>query len=157
MGIVVATRRKKAVCGLFFVRKKHDLLRMVVDGRQPNSFHRMPPHATMASVEALAAVSVEAAWQDRAVLPDDRGPLFAASVDLKDGFHQFLNVHLASWFVFDLAGVTAGDLGVSVVYDAQARSFVPAATDEVVWPAYGGMAMGWSWALWICHETLASP
>ena len=68
MGIVVATRRKKAVCGLLFARKKHDFLRMVVDGRQPNSFHRMPPHLAMASVEALAAVNVEAAWQDRAVL-----------------------------------------------------------------------------------------
>ena len=159
MGIVVATRRKNAVCGLFFARKKHHLLRMVVDmggNRTRSTVHRMPPHTTMASVEGLASVNVEAAWQERVVPPAAQGSLFAASVDLKDGVHQFLNVHLAFWFVFDFACVTVGDLCVSVVCNEQARGYVKAEPDEIVWPAYGGMAMGWSWTLWICHETLAS-
>ena len=155
MGIVVATRRKKATVGLFFVEKKGDRLRMIVDGRQPNQFHRLPPQTSMASVEALAAVQVGADWRQRCSIGSDEAALYAASVDLKDGFHQFKIPHLSEWFVFDMPGVRAMDLGVQQVYDGDVGGFVDVAPDDYVWPAYGGLAMGWSWALWICHETLA--
>ncbi len=110
----------------------------------------------MASVEALAAVQVSADWRHRAAAPAEAGSAWAASVDLKDGFHQFLLPHLAEWFVFDLADVRAAELGVTLVYDGELGTFVDVGADDFVWPAYGGMAMGWSWALWVCHETLAS-
>ncbi|CAK0812001.1 unnamed protein product, partial [Prorocentrum cordatum] len=155
MGIVVATRRKKATVGLFFVEKKGDRLRMIVDGRQPNQYHRLPPQTSMASVEALASVQVGADWRRRCSMKPDEAALYAATVDLKDGFHQFKIPHLSEWFVFDMPGVQAKDLGVHQVYDGDAKAFVDVAPDDYVWPAYGGLAMGWSWALWICHETLA--
>ena len=63
LGMVVATSRKKATVGLFFVKKKkNNMLRMIVDGRQPNQYHRLLPHVSMASVEALGALNVRAAW-----------------------------------------------------------------------------------------------
>lgn len=70
--------------------------------------------------------------------------VWGGSVDLKDGFHQFLN-----------DGVKAGELNLTeVIGEGGQRESVGAG--EYIWPAYGGMAMGWSWALWICRETVAS-
>ena len=157
-GMVVATSRKKATVGFFFVKKKNNMLRMIVDGRQPNQYHRLPPRASMASVEALGALNVRAAWlsDDRVDIADEEEHMWGALVDLQDGFHQFLNPQLASWFVLNLCGVTAEELGVTEMYDDDLGEFVKLSPEQYVWPAYGGMAMGWSWALWVCHETLAA-
>ncbi|CAK0843092.1 unnamed protein product [Prorocentrum cordatum] len=118
-------------------------------------FHRLPPQTSMASVEALAAVQVGTDWRQRCTVSSDEAALYAATVDLKDGFHQFKIPHLSERFVFDMPGVHAMDFGVQQVYDGDVGSFVSVAPEDYVWPAYGGLAMGWSWALWICHETLA--
>ncbi|CAK0871325.1 unnamed protein product, partial [Prorocentrum cordatum] len=134
VGIVVAPRRKKVTVGLFFVEKKGGRLRMIT---------------SMASVEALAAVQVGTDWRQRCTVSSDEAALHAATVDLKGGFHQFKIPHLSEWFVFDLPGVRAMALGVQQFYDGDGRR------RDYVGPANGGLAMGWSWALWICHETLA--
>lgn len=152
MTMVVGVRRKKSCVGMLFVAKKTGALRMIIDRRQPNSFHRAPPHATMASVASLASVTVGQAWGDRA---DVGSGLWAGSVDLKDGFHQFLNYKLAEWFLFDIEGVRAGDLNLTEVVGEGGR-IEAVGPEEFIWPAYGGMAMGWSWALWVCHETVVS-
>ncbi|CAK0873972.1 unnamed protein product [Prorocentrum cordatum] len=135
MGVVVATRREKAIVGLFFVDRKGDRLRVIVGGRQPNQFHRLPPQTSMASVEALASVQV---WADRRL----RCSVCAIP-------------HLSDWFVFDVPGARAVDLVAQQVYDGDAGTFVEAAPGDYVWRANGGQALGWSWALWICRETLA--
>ena len=155
LGMVTGVRRKKSVVGLFFVAKKGDAIRMIVDGRQPNQYHRLPPHTMMGSVDAFAALRVEQCWRDRRPWGEAAPQVWGASVDLQDGFHQFLNPALAEWFVFDLAGVRAADLNLTSVYDCSTGASTPVEPDEVIWAAYAGMAMGWSWALWICHETLA--
>ena len=82
--------------------------------------------------------------------------LAAASVDLTDGFHQFGNAHLASWFTLAVEGLTAEETGVREVYDGSLGRMVGVEPWEPVWAAYAGMPMGWSWALWVCHETLTS-
>ena len=65
-GQVCATLRRRADVGPFFVRKKTVALRMILDARQTNQMHRAPPHATMASVEAVASVTVGQSWMRRA-------------------------------------------------------------------------------------------
>ncbi|CAK0792870.1 unnamed protein product, partial [Prorocentrum cordatum] len=156
MGIVVAPRKKKATVGLFVVEKMGDRPRAIVDGRQPKQFHRLPPQTSMASVEALAAAQVGTDWRQRCSVSSDEAALYAATVDLKGGFHQFKVLPLPEWFVFDMPGVRAMDLGAHQVYDGDAGSFVDVALEnDCVWPACGGLAMGWSWAFWICHEKLA--
>ena len=95
-GQICACLWRKADIGFFFVRKKTGALRVIVDTRQPNHFHKVPPHCSMASVEALAAVTVGQAWMTREQLCE--AEFATASVDLKDGFHQFKNEKLASWF-----------------------------------------------------------
>ena len=125
------------------IGKKNGMLRMIVDGRQPNQYHRLSPHTNMASVEALAAVHVGAEWRHR-FSPGGEPAMWAASVDLRDGFHQFLIPHLAEWFVMDLPGLTADDLGLTEVFDGDRSGFVPVQPDAPVWATYGGMAMGWA-------------
>lgn len=77
------------------------------------------------------------------------------SADLRDGFHQFLRPQLVAWFVFILEGAKAGSLGITQVVN-DSGGMVAMDLWEHVWPASGGMAMGWSRALWICHETLTA-
>eukprot|EP00959_Pyramimonas_sp_CCMP1952_P188917 3951479-Pyramimonas_sp.AAC.1 len=84
----------------------------------------------MASVEALASVQVGADWRQRCSMKSDEAALYAATVDLKDGFHQFKIPHLSEWFVFDMPGVQAKDLGVYQVYDGDAKAFVDVAPDD---------------------------
>ena len=82
--------------------------------------------------------------------------LFGASVDLKDGFHQFRNERLASWFCMPVEGLTAAELGVDRAYCDDMQAWVSVPSDSFVWQSYLGMPMGWSWALLVCHETLGS-
>ncbi|CAK0848361.1 unnamed protein product, partial [Prorocentrum cordatum] len=138
MGITVATRRKKATAGLFFVERKGDHLRMIADGRQPN-LHGLPPQTNTALAEALASAQVGADRRRRYSVSSDDAALHAATVDLKDGFHQIKIAHLSARFAFDVPGVRAVDFGCP----------------DYARPAYGGQAVGRPWALWIRHETPA--
>ena len=87
MGIVIGVKRKNIDAALFFVAKKGGWIRMIVDGRQPNSFHRLPPHASMASVVALSALRIGAQWKTRCDVADPVESIEAGSVDFQDGFH----------------------------------------------------------------------
>ena len=108
----------------------------------------------MASVEAVASVTVGQPWMHRADAKESE--LFGASVDLKDGFHRFRNERLASWFCMNVEGLTAAELGVDCAYCDDSQAWVPVPDDSLVWPSYLGMPMGWSCAFWVCHETLGS-
>ena len=65
-----------------------------------------------------------------------------------------MNKDLASWFTINLPGLTAGEMGVTTVYDECTGRERAADPQEFVWAAFQGMPMGWTWALWVCHETL---
>ena len=80
--------------------------------------------------------------------------LNSGSVDLRDGFYQFMSKDLASWFTINLPGLTAAEMGVTTVYDELTGRERAVDPDEFVWAAFQGMPMGWTWALWVCHETL---
>ncbi len=115
-GLVSGRRQRKANVAFFFVRKKNGMLRLIVDARQPNQFHRVPPSSQLASVEKLTSTSLAAATIDPGTgdnLPavDATPELLGGSVDLRDGYYQFLNKRLASWFRVDIK-VQAGELGI---------------------------------------------
>ncbi|CAK0827215.1 unnamed protein product [Prorocentrum cordatum] len=101
----------EVTAGLFFVEKKGDRLRAIADGRQPNQFHGLPPQTSTASVEALAPAQVGADWRQRFSASSDDAALHEATVDLKDGLHQFKIPHLSGRFAFDAPGARAVDLG----------------------------------------------
>ena len=58
LGMVIGVRRKKSCASLFFVKKKGGMIRMIVDGRQPSANHRLPPHTSLASVEAITSLRI---------------------------------------------------------------------------------------------------
>eukprot|EP00973_Karenia_brevis_P084010 11656732-Karenia_brevis.AAC.1 len=42
-GVISFAREVKCECGMFFVRKKNGMLRLILDARLANSFFRSPP------------------------------------------------------------------------------------------------------------------
>eukprot|EP00971_Amphidinium_carterae_P341990 6481099-Amphidinium_carterae.2 len=139
-GLVGAHTRRKTDASLFFVDKKGEHIRMIVDARQANQCMRQPPHSVLSSPSSLAELR-------------SRGTIYSATIDLKDGFHQFRCQHLGSYFCFPLL-LSAAELGVETVYDDVAGMVREVGKEELIWPCYDGMPMGWTWALWACHETI---
>ena len=153
VGLVAARIRRRADIGLFFLRKKDCRLRMVLDARQANEYHRPPPHTSLASVNSLTALDFGDDFRPEHISADDQ--FYSGSVDLRDGFYQFMNKDLASWFTINLPGPTAAEMGVTTLYDETTGMDRDADPDEFVWACFQGMPMGWTWALWVCHETVS--
>ena len=152
VGLVGARTRRRADIGLvFFLRKKDGRLRMVLDARQANEYHRAPPHTSLASVNTLTALDSGDDYRPEHITPDLE--FYSGPVDLRGGFYQFMNKDLALWFTINLPGLTAAEMGITTVYDELTGRGRDADPDEFVWAAFQGMPMGWTWALWVCHET----
>ncbi|CAK0878561.1 unnamed protein product, partial [Prorocentrum cordatum] len=156
-GLVDGRARRKARVSTFFVAKKNGDIRMVVDARQPNQLHKLPPRTVLASGEALGSINlldaVGASPEDLADFDGCYESLCAGSVDLMDGFYQFADPSWGSWMCFDVE-VTADELGLDSIYDEKLGRRVAVSGDDVIWPCFAALPMGWSWALWICHEVL---
>ena len=170
-GLVSFRREIFCKVGVFFVAKKRDQIRMVIDARLVNQSHRTPPHVALGSPSAWADLNLSDAPSlaslltpesdpadslDSPPLPDGSSPnseLYFASGDLQDSFYQFKCEALASDFGMDFPEA-ASEYGCSQVWvDGE---FVPVSGETRVFPVFCGVAMGWSWALWTCHQTVAS-
>ena len=96
-GLLSFRLRVRSLVGIFFVRKKNGDLRMVIDARQTNQSHRLPPHVPLGSARAWSMLDLglgpgeeedaEADSEDGASGPS----LWCGSGDLCDGFYQFKN------------------------------------------------------------------
>ena len=95
----------------------------------------------MASVEAIASLRIGQAWAEAAPEGIAAEDLYSGSVDFEDAFHQFLVPEVAEWFCFDIPGITAGELGVTEVWDDDVKSFVPVEP----WENYGPPTTEWRW------------
>ena len=78
-----------------------------------------------------------------------------ASIDMWNGFYQLKNRDLGDWFGID-GPHAASYWDVASVYDPEQRAEVPVRRDEVIFPVFEGMAMGWSWALYFCNEIFSN-
>eukprot|EP00971_Amphidinium_carterae_P349411 6491006-Amphidinium_carterae.1 len=148
---------------LFFVEKKGGYIRMIVDARQANQAMKAPPFTQLSSAAALGDLRLQGevrcdtppvGAEDRGDPPQDQQEvhLWSGSVDLKDAFHQFRVRHLGCWFTF--LTVAAGELGVTTAWDDDNQREVVVEPDTVVHACYDGLPMGWSWALYTCHEII---
>eukprot|EP00974_Lingulodinium_polyedra_P016785 1628507-Lingulodinium_polyedra.AAC.1 len=61
---------------------------------------------------------------------------------------------MAHWFSLDFEAA-AGAWGVQTVWDPDLQQEVPVGADEPLWACFGALPMGWSWALYLCHGSLA--
>ena len=183
--LIAWRRRAKCFIGAFFASKKDGNIRLVLDCRPVNQLHRRAPKSKLASGGALCGLNLSDEWADfcqrmrqdwaacgeagvelaarveeaLAEEPDfdySEGELnpCGASIDLLDGFYQFKNIDLASWFCLG-ESFSAEEAGVSRVYDEELREWQDVEPDCQLWACFGGLAMGWSWALYFCHEALS--
>ncbi|CAE8613278.1 unnamed protein product, partial [Polarella glacialis] len=161
--LVTLRRKIKAKVAVFFVWKSSKKgIRMIVDARMPNAFHKRPPRTRLGGGGALAELDAyldEEEWEMlRAGLGDvsDDGDessgeawpeLVGDTGDVEDAFYQFDVEELCEWFGFD-DPVTADEMGISSLNGESVRG------DEVFFPCFKGMPQGWSWALHFCQEAV---
>ena len=176
--------------GCFFVWKKDKLhRRLVIDARAVNQLHRRPPRSNLAVPAMLSQLSLAPESLDFAdllesyaaadaelpadvnddtpteLLPQPDGPLdpdspCGCSIDLCDGFYQFLAPEVASFFGLGET-LTAREwctaLGIDSVpvFDDDSGVWEYLCDDTKLEGVFTGLAMGWSWALYFCHDALS--
>ena len=153
VGLVTFRAAVKEKIGLFFVRKKTpEWIRMVIDARRVNHRHRCPPTTKLATPRAFVDIQFP---------PSNNGePLaFGMEADVNDCFYNFVTEELASWFGIDLPlrvgdWVSAGWKISDIFDDATGRYYRPG-LDEVVYPVFRSLCMGWSWSLFFANEAVA--
>ena len=86
--------------------------------------------------------------------------LAGSSVDLTDGFYQFRATRFAAYLGLDFRCSALGVVNITGTLLTSAwdddlgagRALDP---HDVVEACFQGMAMGWSWALFFCHEAVS--
>ena len=169
-GLLSFRRKIKAKIGFFFVHKTSGDIRLIVDARQPNMCHKPPPRTQLGSVGSMAELDLsEESWEEMCASggshaatessaqasSDDSGfDPHGATADVDDCFYQFRNLELASWFGIDEL-LRPWDFGVYTAYDDELGGFAPIGSDELLFPVFEAVPMGWTWALHLCNEAIA--
>lgn len=91
------------------------------------------------------------AFASGAELDVDSLEVFRGGIDLTDSFSQFCDDDLVEDFGFDYPEV-ASVYGCSHV--CEDGFFVPVQPDDMVFPVFHGLCMGWFWAMWAVHSTV---
>ena len=169
IGIISFRRRIKAKVGLFFVKKKDGMIRLVVDARIPNFMHHSPPVTRLGSAACyvdldLSSERLQTGFGEIGAFsgsePFDVGsPAYANEADVSDCFYQFIIEELGSSFGIDepLAVSELKSLGIHVdrVFDDDFQSYTSVQNSDILYPCISGMSMGWSWALFFANEAVA--
>eukprot|EP00959_Pyramimonas_sp_CCMP1952_P336782 7052014-Pyramimonas_sp.AAC.1 len=77
--------------------------------------------------------------------PGHEPELWGASIDLQDGFYQFLAPTVSHFFGLGVCR-RAGDVGVTEVFDPELNASVAVDPSDELEVCFGGLPMGWSWA-----------
>lgn len=89
--------------GIFFVKKKQNRLRLILDCRRSNHWFKEPKHVSLTTGESLRRISIE---------PGEK--LYVCSADLANAFYTLsMPVELRRYF--GLQRVKAGDIGVTEI------------------------------------------
>ena len=103
-GLLSFRHRTKSKIGLFFVKKKDGMIRLVVDARCPSECHHTPPKARLATPACCADIDLSAASLEANGFGEVAGvdvTMSGAEGDVGDCFHNFCVEELASWFSVD--------------------------------------------------------
>eukprot|EP00438_Fugacium_kawagutii_P012339 Skav221970 [mRNA] locus=scaffold195:898936:903000:- [translate_table: standard] len=123
----------KEQVGIFFVRKKNQKLRLILDCRRSNCHFSTPEPIRLATGEAMARMQLEPGQE-----------LFTASADLQNAFYTMeMPEDLRTYF--GLRRLRAESLGLT---EFGGRAISP---DTWIYPRVRVIPMGWSWAMWWCQ------
>ena len=155
LGILSFRRRPRAFAGLFFVKKKDGAIRLIVDARQANRYHKRPPKTCLGSGGAMVGLDLsdECLLETAGAGCVSEVEICGSPGDVIDGFFHFKNESVADFFALEFQ-VRAGDYGVASVYNPDTGNHESVGVDETLWPVVEAMPMGWSWALHICHSAV---
>eukprot|EP00438_Fugacium_kawagutii_P021515 Skav212741 [mRNA] locus=scaffold1199:108583:113900:+ [translate_table: standard] len=119
--------------GVFFVKKKSGMLRLILDCRRSNCHFSDPKPIQLATGEAMSRMQLP---------PGER--LYTASADLQNAFYTMAMPEPLRKY-FGLKRITAGTLGL------QQLNGVTLGSGQWVYPRVTVVPMGWSWAMWWCQ------
>ena len=153
-GLLVLRRRPKSHVGVFFVKKKTpDAIRMVIDCRGANKKHQPPPLSRLGSARTYCDLDLSTSG-----LQEDGAYGWARETDVNDCFYRFGVPELAHYFAIDhpLSAAEWSRLGIEskVVFDHDVKYDCRTDEHELLWPCFQAVPMGWSWALFFCHEAV---
>lgn len=154
-------KRRKARAGLFVVRKKDGVQRLIIDARQANACQNRPPltqlstGAGMVSLD-LSPASLEA--QGFSFVGEHPPQCCFESGDVSDCFYNFRVKRLASWFSFD-DKFTIGELremgyDITSLFNDDLQQEELVYDSDWVYACFGGLPMGWAWALYFANEAI---
>ena len=81
--------------------------------------------------------------------------LHGASLDLKEAFHQNTMPEFGSLFGFDCPEL-ASEWGVSQISNEDTGQFDFVDPSTPLYPVYEGLAMGFSWSVFLCQDLTSS-
>jgi hypothetical protein len=151
-GLVTFRRAIKERIGLFFVKKKDPkYIRMVIDSRRVNAQHRSPPTTRLSTPRSYLDIRFPPSHDD--------GPLaYGIEADVNDCFYNYFSEELASWFGIDRPGTVAfwreQGWDKTQIFDDETSSMVHVSDDEVIYPVFRGLCMGWGWSLYFANESV---
>ena len=141
LGLVdLSTEKAVEEVGIFFVKKKLNKLRLILDCRRSNHWFKPPTAVSLATGESLRRVAVE-----------EEEELFVCSADLANAFYT-LSMPEELRGLFGLRRLRASELGIREVKGQSVQE------SEWIQPRLAVLPMGWSWALYwyqAIHERLA--
>jgi len=136
-GVVGFTTTTRCQAGVFFVSKKNDRLRVIVDARRTNSLCRRPPRTRLGSIEALCQVELDVG---------DGEVMWVAQQDVKDYFYRLgISRNIGEWFALP----EVDGRWMQEILGAQAPAILGTGT---VYPYLRVLPMGFSWAFWFAQE-----
>ena len=103
IGLIALTLRPACMLGVFFVKKKEDRLRLIVDCRKANALSAPPPSVELLSGDGLSCVEVDASGLDHG---ESHG-LHYGCADVADSFHR-VRLAVESRHLFCWPGVRTG-------------------------------------------------
>jgi hypothetical protein len=156
-GLLTFRKRRKARAGIFAVKKKDGMQRLIVDARQANWCHHRPPKAQLSTAAGMLSLDLSPETLESHGFGEPFAPCFEAG-DVSDCFYNFQIHQLASWFAFDdrFSVQHLWDLGFAFdeIFDDATHQYVAVSPTDMVFPCFGGLPMGWSWALFLANESI---
>lgn len=141
-GYLTYTQNPKAFCGVFFVKKSDDKIRMIIDARNTNRMFREPPGVDLLTADGFSRVEVEVpeGLEPGTQLYEDHVRSVKVSMglsDVKDCFHRLRQPKwLAEYFCFE--GIPAKWVGLG----GQELDGQMLQDDSIIFPAQAVCAWG---------------
>ncbi len=150
-GLLTLRPMVKSTVGVFFVKKKTpEWIRMVIDCRGTNQLHGPPPTTRLGSARCYTDL-------DLSRLPDG-SEVCGMEADVSDCFYRFSLDELAHYFGINhpLEAKQWKHLGVDCtsVFDPVVGHYVTTTDDQILFPCFKVVPMGWSWALFLANEAV---